>query len=147
MSVKLERFDDRSEAGRLLAARLTGMNLANPIVFALPRGGVSVGLEIARKLNAPLDLLMVRKIGVPGDPELALGAVVDGENPQVVINEDIRRATGASTSYVERAREREGRVLGVDETPPADVLAFIAAQIRCATTEFAGYAKREETRW
>ena len=107
MSVKLERFDDRSKAGRLLAARLTGMNLANPIVFALPRGGVPVGLEIARTLNAPLDLLMVRKIGVPGDPELALGAVVDGENPQIVINEDIRRATGASTSYVERARERE----------------------------------------
>src|SRR5208337_2808160 len=126
MSVKLERFDDRSEAGRLLAARLTSMNLANPIVFALPRGGVPVGLEIARTLNAPLDLLMVRKIGVPGDPELALGAVVDGENPQVVINEDIRRATGASTSYVERARDRElaeiarRRTLYLDGRPGLD---------------------------
>jgi len=126
MSVKLERFGDRSEAGRLLAARLTGMNLAHPIVFALPRGGVPVGLEIGRALNPPLDLLMVRKIGVPGDPELALGAVVDGENSQIVINEDIRRATGASTSYVERARERElaeiarRRTLYLDGRPGLD---------------------------
>lgn len=126
MGVKLERFGDRSEAGRLLAARLTGRNFANPIVFALPRGGVPVGLEIARTLNAPLDLLMVRKIGVPGNPELALGAVVDGENPQLVINEDIRRATGASTSYVERAREHElaeiarRRTLYLEGRPPID---------------------------
>ncbi|HBK08343.1 MAG TPA: erythromycin esterase [Acetobacteraceae bacterium] len=103
------RFTDRSEAGRVLAARLTTMNLTNPVVYALPRGGVPVGLEIARALHAPLDLVLVRKIGAPGAPEVALGAVVDGENPQTVINEDIRRASGADAAFLARARSRELR--------------------------------------
>lgn len=83
------------------------MNLVRPVVFALPRGGVPVGLEIARALNAPLDLVLVRKIGAPGAPEVALGAVVDGENPQTVINEDVRRASGADDAFLTRARSRE----------------------------------------
>jgi putative phosphoribosyl transferase len=101
------RFIDRFDAGRLLAARLSAMNLTRPVVYALPRGGVPVGLEIARALNAPLDLVLVRKIGAPGAPELALGAVVDGENPQTVINEDVRRASGADAAFLARARCRE----------------------------------------
>jgi putative phosphoribosyl transferase len=101
------RFTDRCDAGRLLAARLSAMNLARPVVYALPRGGVPVGLEIARALNAPLDLVLVRKIGSPGAPELALGAVVDGENPQTVINEDVRRASSADAAFLARALRRE----------------------------------------
>lgn len=101
------RFTDRSDAGRLLAARLAAMNLTRPVVYALPRGGVPVGLEIARALNAPLDLVLVRKIGAPGEAELALGAVVDGENPQTVINEDVRWASGADAAFLARARRRE----------------------------------------
>src|SRR5271165_2802713 len=101
------RFADRSDAGRLLAARLSAMNLTHAVVYALPRGGVPVGLEIARALNAPLDLVLVRKIGAPGASELALGAVVDGENPQTVINEDVRRASGADAAFLARARRRE----------------------------------------
>jgi putative phosphoribosyl transferase len=101
------RFTDRSDAGRLLAARLSAMNLTRPVIYALPRGGVPVGLEIARALNAPLDLILVRKIGAPGAPEVALGAVVDGENPRTVINEDVRRASGADAAFLARAERRE----------------------------------------
>jgi putative phosphoribosyl transferase len=101
------RFADRFDAGRLLAARLGAMNLTRPVVYAVPRGGVSVGLEIARTLNAPLDLVLVRKIGAPGAPQVALGAVVDGENPQTVINQDVLQASGASVAFFDRARRRE----------------------------------------
>ena len=71
------RFRDRAEAGRCLAERLRHLTGTNLVVFALPRGGVPVGMPIAEALGAPLDLLLVRKIGAPGQPELALGAVVD----------------------------------------------------------------------
>src|SRR5215203_5766945 len=80
---------DRAEAGRLLAQRLGHLRDARPVVFALPRGGVPVALPIAESLGAPLDLLLVRKIGAPGQPELALGAVVEGEPPQTVVNDEI----------------------------------------------------------
>jgi putative phosphoribosyl transferase len=101
------RFIDRSEAGRLLGARLAAMNLLRPIIYALPRGGVPVGLAIARALSAPLDLVLVRKIGAPGAPELALGAVVDGENPQTVINQDVWQASGADAAFLAGACQRE----------------------------------------
>jgi putative phosphoribosyl transferase len=100
-------FIDRAHAGRLLAARLTGMDLPQPIVYALPRGGVPVAVEIARALHAPLDLIMVRKIGAPFAPELALAAIVDGERAETVVNEEIRHLTGASDAFLERARKRE----------------------------------------
>jgi putative phosphoribosyl transferase len=85
------RFADRSEAGRQLAQRLAGLDLADPVVLALPRGGVPVALEVARRLGAPLDLVLVRKIGAPGHEELAAGAVVDGERPELVLNADVVR--------------------------------------------------------
>lgn len=84
-----ERFTDRDEAGRYLAERLEALDLADPVVLALPRGGVPVALPVARALDAPLDLLFVRKIGVPGHEELAAGAVVEGDPPQTVFNVDI----------------------------------------------------------
>jgi putative phosphoribosyl transferase len=74
-------FRDRAEAGRRLAERLVHLKDARPVVFALPRGGVPVALPVAEALGAPLDLLLVRKLGAPGQPELALGAVVEGEPP------------------------------------------------------------------
>ncbi|WP_409371646.1 erythromycin esterase family protein [Mesorhizobium huakuii] len=101
------RFADRPDAGRQLAARLLPMGLDKPVVYALPRGGVPVALEIARALRAPLDLILVRKIGAPGAPEVALGAVVDGADPQTVINEEVRRRSGADDIFLERARARE----------------------------------------
>lgn len=75
-------FIDRRDAGRRLAVALRRHVAYRPLVLALPRGGVPVGFEIASALGAPLELLMVRKIGYPGQPEVALGAVIDLPEPQ-----------------------------------------------------------------
>lgn len=82
------RFTDREEAGRKLAAALGKFRGQSVAVLALPRGGVQVAAPIAAALQAPLDLILVRKIGVPTQPELAMGAVVDGAYPHMVRNED-----------------------------------------------------------
>lgn len=95
-------FADRVEAGRLLARDLVAENYDRPVVLALPRGGVPVGAEIARALSAPLDIVLVRKIGVPRQPELALGAVVDGEHPEVVVNEDVLQSARITEDEFER---------------------------------------------
>jgi len=124
-------FTDRAEAGRELAARLVANRdwsaEARPVVYALPRGGVPVAREIAIALHAPLDVVLVRKIGAPGQPELALGAVVDGTPPQTVMNEDIRRMTGVDEAFVAAARSRELAEIGRRRTlyrpdrPPVDL--------------------------
>jgi predicted phosphoribosyltransferase len=100
-------FEDRSDAGRQLAERLAALKLQDPVVYALPRGGVPVAVEVARRLQAPLDLVLVRKIGAPGYPEVAMGAVVDGEDAQTIINEDVFAATGSDVAGLERARRSE----------------------------------------
>jgi putative phosphoribosyl transferase len=97
------RFADRQEAGRLLAGRLIALPRApRTVVLALPRGGVPVAAEIARALAAPLDLLLVRKIGVPFQPEVALAAVVDGDHPAIVIDDAMRAYAHADDAYIER---------------------------------------------
>ncbi|KEO50762.1 erythromycin esterase family protein [Thioclava pacifica] len=101
------RFTDRAEAGRMLGERLAGMDPDRPIIYGLPRGGVPIALEVARKLGAPLDLVFVRKISAPGSPEVALGAIVDGAHPQMVINEAVRRHSHADAAYLESERARE----------------------------------------
>ena len=100
-------FRDRRDAGRALAAVLAGMNLADPVVLALPRGGVPAADEVASALGAPLDLLIVRKIGAPGHPEFGIGAVVDGAEPQMVLNEEAMRVVQPSPAYVEAERNRQ----------------------------------------
>jgi putative phosphoribosyl transferase len=87
-------FRDRSDAGRKLAKALASYKDQEPVILALPRGGVPVAAEVAAVLNAPLDLILVRKIGVPVQPELAMGAVVDGGAPIIVRNEDVIRLAG-----------------------------------------------------
>ncbi|MBK1635544.1 phosphoribosyltransferase [Rhodovulum adriaticum] len=82
-------FKNREEAGQLLAEKVAAFEPENPLVLALPRGGVPVALPIARALDAPLDLALVRKIGMPGNPELAAGAVVDGGAREVVFNDEL----------------------------------------------------------
>ena len=89
-------FIDRTDAGRQLAKALARYKAQRPVVLALPRGGVPVAAEVATVLDAPLDLILVRKIGVPFQPELAMGAVVDGGKPVVVRNEDVISLTGVS---------------------------------------------------
>jgi putative phosphoribosyl transferase len=102
-------FQSRREAGIRLAeavgARRGGDAARDPVVLALPRGGVPVALEIARVLRAPLDLVLVRKVGVPGHEELAAAAVVDGDPPQLVVNRDIVARAGISEAAL-RAGER-----------------------------------------
>jgi putative phosphoribosyl transferase len=100
-------FADRERAGRLLGQRVAQLHLADPVVLALPRGGVPVAAEVARALHAPLDLLMVRKIGAPWQRELAVAAVVDGEHPEVVVDEDTLRLSGADRAYVDAQAKRE----------------------------------------
>ena len=82
-------FKDRSDAGRKLARALVQYKDHEPVILALPRGGVPVAAEVAAVLKAPLDLILVRKVGVPFQPELAMGAVVDGGTPLIVRNEDV----------------------------------------------------------
>jgi putative phosphoribosyl transferase len=104
------RYADRQQAGRLLARRLTAMRLAPPVVvLALPRGGVPVGAEVARALGAPLDLLLVRKIGLPWQRELALAAVVDGDEPQIVVDDEVQRMSGVGRDYIDAQAQRELR--------------------------------------
>ncbi len=100
-------FVNRTEAGRRLADALEGYGGKDTVVLALPRGGVPVAAEVASCLGAPLDLLIVRKIGVPYQPELAMGAVVDGASPVVVRNEDVIRRAEITDAEFDRVRDRE----------------------------------------
>ena len=104
-------FADRAEAGRLLAERLGDMGLADPLVLALPRGGVPVGAEIARRLGAPLDVALVRKLGAPDQPELAVGAVADGDSPEIVLNTELVAAMGVSEDFIAAEAARELAVI------------------------------------
>lgn len=100
-------YADRSDAGRRLAQWLLPLADERPLVLALPRGGVPVGYEIAVALHAPLDILFVRKLGAPGQPELGLGAVVDGAQPQRILNEDLVAVLRPSAAYLEAEEQRQ----------------------------------------
>jgi len=104
------RFADRAEAGRLLAGRLEHLREDRPVVLGLPRGGVPVAYEVARELGAPLDVIVVRKLGVPWLPELAMGAIGEGGS-RVVDAETVRRAgvTDDALCEVERRESAELR--------------------------------------
>jgi putative phosphoribosyl transferase len=104
------RFRDRNEAGRLLAARLVEYaNQPGTLVLALPRGGVPVGFEVAQALNAPLDVFVVRKLGVPGQEELAMGAIASGGIR--VLNHQVICALGIPEADIEKAATIEQREL------------------------------------
>ncbi len=99
-------YADRAEAGRVLASRLRGFS-GDPdaIILALPRGGVPVGFEISRQLNLPLDVMIVRKLGVPGQEELAMGAIASGN--VVVLNRVLIRQLRIAEEDIQRIIERE----------------------------------------
>jgi predicted phosphoribosyltransferase len=120
------QFRDRSEAGEFLAEQLTAYaNRPNVIVLALPRGGVPVGAQVAKKLDAPLDVFVVRKLGLPGHPELAMGAIATGGvrvlNGDVVdslrISDEVIEAVTANEQRELARRERSYR----DDLPPPEV--------------------------
>src|SRR5437868_2554646 len=103
-------FQDRFEAGRLLASKLTHLaNRPDVVVLALPRGGVPVGYEVAKALNAPLDVFVVRKLGVPGQEELAMGAIASGGVR--VVNERLVQALGIPDEVVDAIAAEEEREL------------------------------------
>lgn len=103
------RFIDRSDAGRRLAVALARFKDKHPVVLALPRGGVPVASEIAAALEAPLYLVMVRKLGAPGQPELAIGAITDGVPSNTLLDERAIAAFGIPQTYIEETIAREAR--------------------------------------
>jgi len=100
-------FRDRKEAGQRLAKALAHLKDRDPVVLALPRGGVPVGAEVADALGAALDVVLVRKIGAPSQPELAAGAVVDGQQMEIVPNDDVVSALGIDDAYMREQAARE----------------------------------------
>lgn len=120
-------FRDRQAAGRALAERLAHLRGAAATVLALPRGGVPLGAEIARALGLPLDLMMVRKVGLPGQPELALAAVAGPAAEVLVVNHDIAALEGIGPDEIERlaapqrAEIARRRTLYLQGRPPPDL--------------------------
>ena len=126
-----ERFRDRIEAGRVLAGLLTHhVGRADAIVLALPRGGVPIGFEVAKALGAPLDVFLVRKLGVPGHEELAMGAIATGGVR--LVNAQVVEAFGISDAVLDEVAGREREELRRrertyrDAKPPPDVAGKVA---------------------
>src|SRR5438552_13418363 len=108
------RFPNRAEAGRQLAAKLSSFaHRHDVVVLALPRGGVPVAFEIAQALRAPLDVFLVRKLGLPGQEEFAVGAIASGGVR--VVNEDVVRALGISEDVIEGIATAEKRQMAERE--------------------------------
>jgi putative phosphoribosyl transferase len=105
-------FKDRQDAGRLLLAELEKGPLSDPLVLALPRGGVLVGWEIASELQAEFDVLIVRKLGAPRQPELAIGAVVDGSCPQTILNHRLIESLEVSPDYLKQEIQAQLKEVG-----------------------------------
>ena len=120
----MQRFANRAEAGRMLAQQLAKYaNHPDVLVLALPRGGVPIGYEVARALNAPLDVFLVRKLGIPGYEELAMGAIASGGVR--VLNDQLVRAIGipeyvidAVAQWEQKELERRERLYRGDRPPP-----------------------------
>ena len=128
-------FQDRSDAGRRLAKALAEYKGRSAVVLALPRGGVPVAAEVAAALDAPLDLILVRKIGVPTQPELAMGAVVDGAAPIIVRNEEVIELSGTTADEFDAACASElaeierRRKLYIGKRPRAEITGRIVIVI------------------
>lgn len=128
-------FANRNDAGVRLAAKLGHYKGEDVVVFALPRGGVPVAAPVARALDAPLDLVLVRKLGVPQQPELAMGAIADAGQPVIVRNDDVIAMAHVSETEFdaacgrERAEIERRRRLYLGSRPRADAKGCIAIVI------------------
>ncbi|MGE5483649.1 MAG: phosphoribosyltransferase [Ignavibacteriales bacterium] len=98
-------FKDRKEAGRLLLREVEALGLASPVVLGIPRGGVVVAAEVARGLEAPIDVIIPRKIGAPSNAELAIGAIA--QDGTVILDEAMVRALRVERGYIEREARRQ----------------------------------------
>jgi len=125
-------FRDREDAGRRLAAELARFKGQDVVVYALPRGGAPVAAPVAAALDAPLDLVLVRKIGVPSQPEFAMGAVADGGAAVVARNEDVIRMAGVGDAEFDAALRKQlaeierRRKLYLGDRPRPDVRGRVA---------------------
>lgn len=123
----MSTFVDRQDAGQRLAEAVEKLGLADPVVLALPRGGVPVAAVLAERLKALLDVLLARKIGAPGEPEFAIGAVVDGPAPATVFHRETIDRLAISPEYIDAEVTRQlstiadRRRLYLDEDEPADL--------------------------
>ncbi|PWJ20569.1 phosphoribosyltransferase [Jannaschia seohaensis] len=100
-------FIDRKEAGERLLPRLQALDLDDVVVVALPRGGLPVADVVAEGLGAPLDIALVRKVGVPSQPEYAVAAVTDGDDPRITVNKDVARMARLDDAAIRELAERE----------------------------------------
>jgi len=107
MHALVEPFENRQQAGRLLAHALERYRRSGALVLAIPRGGVVIGYEVATALELELDVIVPRKIGAPGQPELAIGAIASWGDHQVILDEQAIRYLGASSGYIEREVEAQ----------------------------------------
>jgi putative phosphoribosyl transferase len=109
-------YSTRKQAGQMLARRLMSHAAGNVVVLGIPRGGLPVAKEVAAALGAPLDVIVVRKLGAPGQPELGIGAVVDGDRPRAIFNQDIVEHLGVSDEYIEAEIARQLKEVNRRET-------------------------------
>jgi len=109
--MKIGFFKNRTQAGELLAKEVARHAFSAPVVLGLPRGGVPVAAKVAAKLNAPLDIILVRKIGAPMQRELAVGAVVDGDVPEIVRNEELISQIGLSENEFQQEAKRQLEII------------------------------------
>jgi len=100
-------FPNRAEAGRMLGAALASYKDERVVVLGIARGGLPVAREVAEALGAPLDIVVVRKLGAPGQPELGIGAVVDGDHPRAIFNQEVIESLGVGDDYINREIERQ----------------------------------------
>jgi len=101
-------FKDRVDAGKKLAEKLKELEpFENSIILALPRGGVPVAYEVAKRLNIPLDVIIVRKLGAPLNEEFAIGSLVEGNPERVILNEDVIRKLGIKKKYLDEVINKE----------------------------------------
>ena len=109
-------YSNRQQAGRMLAQRLMSHAGADVVVLGVPRGGLPVAKEGADALGAPLDVIVVRKLGAPGQPELGIGAVVNGDHPRAIFNQDIIEHLGVSDEYIQAEIARQLKEVNRRET-------------------------------
>jgi putative phosphoribosyl transferase len=109
--MKIGIFRNRKQAGEFLAEEVARRAFPDPIVLGLPRGGVPVAAEVAAKLKAPLDIILVRKIGAPMQRELAVGAVVDGGAPEIVRNEELISLVGLTENEFQQEAKRQLEII------------------------------------
>ena len=113
-------YTNREAAGQMLARRLMSYAHTNAVVLGIPRGGVPVAKEVADALDAPLDVIVVRKLGAPGQPELGIGAVVDGDHPRAIFSQDIIEHLGVSDEYIGAEIARQLKEVNRRETAYRD---------------------------